>query len=570
MDLLKEEPAMRTKLGNLAAAIVFLMALTVPGLCDYISNIQMSPASPACLIFNQKVSLTFDYSVSEAAGTVIFIRPFSAGSLTPNYSAHPSPIYPAGTGTGTGYFSITAGDAIVDHLRFQVLSSDQSRILLEFYVPVKYHFSSHSIYDIQLTPKPPALLVFGQNVNITFNYTTNQPGGVRIFARPMSGGATTPNYGAHGSPLHPTGSGSGSGYFSITSGNANIDHIRFQMYNESQSQLLLEYFLPVDFHYAAHAINNILITPGSPHCMLFGENVNITFDYSTSEPGGVRIFVRPFTGSTATPGYGAHGSVVYPTGNGNGTGWFNIGSGNAIVDQLQFKMTNADQSQELLKFFVPVLYPYSSHKITNITFKPTAPAYLTSGHNVNIKFNYLANQPGGVRIFARPFSLGTATPGYGAHGSPLYPTGSGSGDGFFNISNMTVLVDQTRFQMLNDDQSQLLLEFFLPSLFFYGNQVPTGLSGIHKAEPGSYALFQNYPNPFNPSTTIEFTLSKEEYVALKIYNLNGELVAVPLEKPLPAGMHRVNWNASGLASGVYLYQLVTEHFVQSKKLILMR
>jgi hypothetical protein len=565
-----EEPAMKTKPNSVTFAAIILMALTANALCDYISNIKISPASPACLTFNQKVNITFDYSVSEPAGAVIFIRPFTAGSLTPNYAAHPSPTYPAGKGTGTGYFTITTGVILVDHLRFQILSSDQSKTILEFFIPVEYHFSTHAIYDIKLDPDTPASLVFGQNVNIKFNYTTNQPGGVRIFARPMTGGATTPGYGAHGSPLYPNGSASGTGFFTITLNNAIIDHIRFQMFNENQSQLLLEYFLPVDYHYAAHAINNIIVTPTPPHCMLFNENVNITFDYTTAEPGGIRIFVRPFTGNAATPGYGAHGSPNYPTGNGNGNGWFTIMAGNALVDRLQFRMTNADQSQELLKFFVPVLFPYSAHKITNISFAPSAPAYLTSGHNVDIKFNYLTSQSGGVRIFARPFSQGALTPGYGAHGSPLYPTGSGNGTGFYNISSTTSLVDHTRFQMLNSDQSQLLLEFFLPVSFFYGNQLPTGLERLTEAEPGAFVLHQNFPNPFNPSTTIEFALAKQEYVTLKIYNLTGELVAVLLEEQQPAGTHRVYWNASAIASGVYVYRLQAGSFVQSKKLVLMR
>jgi hypothetical protein len=153
---------------------------------------------------------------------------------------------------------------------------------------------------------------------------------------------------------------------------------------------------------------------------------------------------------------------------------------------------------------------------------------------------------------------------------PNYPTGNGNGTGFYNISSTTSLVDHTRFQMLNSDQSQLLLEFFLPVSFFYGNQLPTGLESLTDAEPGAFALHQNFPNPFNPSTTIEFALAKQEYVTLKIYNLTGELVAVLLEEQQPAGTHRVYWNASAIASGVYMYRLQAGSFVQSKKLVLMR
>ena len=562
---------MKTKFQESLVVALFILAFAGPGFCDYISNIQLSPASPACLAFGQTVNITFNYSVSEAGGTLIFVRPFSSSSLTPNYSAHASPNYPAGTGTGTGDFSITSGDVIVDHLRFQLLNSDQNKVLLEFFIPVEYHFSSHVIDNINITPNSPASFVVGQNVDITFNYTTNHPGGVRIFARPITAGATTPEFSAHGSPLYPTGSGSGTGYFSVTSGNAIIDHIRFQMYNDDQSQLLLEFFLPVDFRYAAHAINNIVISPGSPDCMLFDEHINVTFDYRTSQPGGVRIFLLPFTDGTPTKHFAVSPSPLYPPGNGSGNGFITVTSDNIIIDRLRFKITNADQSQDLLEFFIPVYYPYSLHRISNIVLKPTAPAYLTSGHDVEIKFDYLANQPGGVRIFARPYTAASLTPNYGAHGSPLYSSGSGNGDGYFNISNLSVLVDHLRFQMYNESQSQLLLEFFLPALYYYGNQNVTGLAGRDLAEPQSFALSQNYPNPFNPSTTIDFNIPHDSFVSLKIFDTAGGEVTTLISKKLQAGNHHCLWNAAGLPNGIYFYRLQVENqIVATKKLTLLK
>jgi hypothetical protein len=88
--------------------------------------------------------------------------------------------------------------------------------------------------------------------------------------------------------------------------------------------------------------------------------------------------------------------------------------------------------------------------------------------------------------------------------------------------------------------------------------------------PQSYFLAQNYPNPFNPSTTIEFAIPKSAFVTLKVYNLLGEEVATLVAEQREAGIHKLNWDAKGLASGVYLYQLEAGSFKQSKKLILMR
>jgi len=88
--------------------------------------------------------------------------------------------------------------------------------------------------------------------------------------------------------------------------------------------------------------------------------------------------------------------------------------------------------------------------------------------------------------------------------------------------------------------------------------------------PAKYALTQNYPNPFNPSTAISFSLPATEKVTLKVFNTVGEEVAILVDEIKEAGTHKVNWDATGLTSGIYFYQLKTEYFSDIKKLILMK
>ena len=88
--------------------------------------------------------------------------------------------------------------------------------------------------------------------------------------------------------------------------------------------------------------------------------------------------------------------------------------------------------------------------------------------------------------------------------------------------------------------------------------------------PVKFELFQNYPNPFNPTTTIRFDLSKEGNVTLTVYNVMGEVVATLVDKKMTAGKHRVNFDASQLSSGIYFYQMNTDSFVDTKKLILLK
>jgi len=88
--------------------------------------------------------------------------------------------------------------------------------------------------------------------------------------------------------------------------------------------------------------------------------------------------------------------------------------------------------------------------------------------------------------------------------------------------------------------------------------------------PHEYSLSQNYPNPFNPSTTIEFSIPKSEFVTLKIYNLLGQEVATLVSDKLTPGEYKYTWDASQLASGVYIYKLETDNFNSTKKLILLK
>lgn len=85
-----------------------------------------------------------------------------------------------------------------------------------------------------------------------------------------------------------------------------------------------------------------------------------------------------------------------------------------------------------------------------------------------------------------------------------------------------------------------------------------------------FALNQNYPNPFNPSTTISFTLDRDGFVSLNVYDVTGRAVATVLNKSMTAGSYDVGFNASGLSSGVYFYKLKTADQEMTKKMILLR
>lgn len=85
-----------------------------------------------------------------------------------------------------------------------------------------------------------------------------------------------------------------------------------------------------------------------------------------------------------------------------------------------------------------------------------------------------------------------------------------------------------------------------------------------------YQLKQNYPNPFNPSTIIEFSLKEQAKVTLSVFNMLGQEVAVLVNGQIPAGNHKVRFNANNLSTGIYIYQLKAGDFVDMKKMQLLK
>lgn len=106
--------------------------------------------------------------------------------------------------------------------------------------------------------------------------------------------------------------------------------------------------------------------------------------------------------------------------------------------------------------------------------------------------------------------------------------------------------------------------------FWSGLDFVTSVEPIPDVLPEVFRLDQNYPNPFNPSTTIQFAVPKTSQVSIKLYDLLGREVAVLLEDNLPAGEYKLQFEATGLASGVYFYRMIADGFVQSRKLTLLK
>lgn len=114
---------------------------------------------------------------------------------------------------------------------------------------------------------------------------------------------------------------------------------------------------------------------------------------------------------------------------------------------------------------------------------------------------------------------------------------------------------------------------------FQGNNARSKVVSLHPLSnddnnsgnlPTVYSLEQNYPNPFNPATTIEYSVPKEGFVSLVVYNIAGEKVATVVGEQQSAGTYKIQFDAAQLSSGVYFYRLESGSFVATKKFMLLK
>ena len=151
---------------------------------------------------------------------------------------------------------------------------------------------------------------------------------------------------------------------------------------------------------------------------------------------------------------------------------------------------------------------------------------------------------------------------------PRYVTGSGPYT-VYSDTNLSLITGDVRSVPFTPTGS-----FFSPRLLtgeirYVVNPVSV-VGNIGSDIPDGFKLSQNYPNPFNSSTIIEFSVPISSRVILKVYNAQGQEVSTLANEEYFAGTYSVRWDASGLASGVYLYCMKADNFSQTKKLLLVR
>jgi len=560
--------------------ILILMAsvalIILPGIsqANYLGDIALDHGKSADLGYNTHVNVSFSYKVDDAAGARIQVLPYRNGAPHPSYSWQGSILYPQGEGFGSRWCTVSGGASDVDQIVVTLLSSDWSTVLLEMAIPVDYTFNSVGVYDVTFSPTSPSKLLYDTRLDMFFNWRNNLAEDVRIYARGMYEGEPVFGMTSAGSPAYDPGEGTGD-FYMYYAGGALIDAVRFQVVSLDQSVLFHEFYVPVDVEWGPHGISNIVVTPPSPQHLDYDMDVEVFFDYETSDAAGIRVWVLGYLNGGWAPGLAYQGSGLESAPSGSISRTFHLLSEGA-VDEVRFLMTNDDQSETYLDFGIPADFYYSEHSFLYPTLRPGAPAILDFDERTYVDFWYTTSDPLGVRIWTFPYSTGGYTPGGGFGGSPLYDQYGQFGTQYFLVfgGSDEVLVDQYHVLMTNDDETATYLDFGRMAHHYYGHSA-VATSAPEEAPAALTVLHPNFPNPFNPKTTISFVMAESGSAKLGVFDVQGRLVRMLLDESLEAGPHAIDWDGTDaggkrMSSGVYLAKLLTADQEHTRKMILMK
>ena len=98
----------------------------------------------------------------------------------------------------------------------------------------------------------------------------------------------------------------------------------------------------------------------------------------------------------------------------------------------------------------------------------------------------------------------------------------------------------------------------------------TGVDNNNRSLVNQFLLGQNYPNPFNPTTTIQYSIPKESFVTIKVYNILGKEIATLVDERKAIGNYSVIFNSNDLSSGIYFYKLISGTYSATKKMIILK
>jgi choice-of-anchor A domain-containing protein/uncharacterized repeat protein (TIGR01451 family) len=172
---------------------------------------------------------------------------------------------------------------------------------------------------------------------------------------------------------------------------------------------------------------------------------------------------------------------------------------------------------------------------------------------LNVAYVYALTADASGKVYASSYTDGIMTSGdNGSTWTSIGMSGYGVSTVIVSSSNVYAGTKEGAIYKIAENNSQV-------TAAETSNEIPT-----------TYQLAQNYPNPFNPTTTIQFSVPQTSRVMIRVFNSIGQEVAVLADQEFSTGVHKVSFDASRLASGMYIYQMIGKNLNISKKMMLLK
>jgi len=322
--------------------------------------------------------------------------------------------------------------------------------------------SAEYLGNIRVSFPTPSHLDHGTIVDIDIDYKVDHPDGALIFARPFTNGSLSPGYGASGGPFVEMGTGTVNQFFTLNFGDTTVDQIRVDMRSPDQSETYLEIFIPVTLVFSENGIFNIEMNHGEYSRLPHGEDLVINFDYGTNLAGGCRIYARPFTNGSLTPGYGASGSIELPA-EGSYSQYFSF-DGDADVDHIRFQIWDLDNNLQHT-IMVPYDIHWRVHGVYDFNFNWPNLASLHNSQDLVSSFTLDHGGSGDLRVWMWTIVDGNYAPGSVYQGSVAEPTNPHVVTRYSRVNTGTQRVDAVRF--LVGSTEEIYQEFDVPVVYYY-------------------------------------------------------------------------------------------------------
>jgi len=324
-----------------------------------IYNIQLDQVNHSVLTKGSNLNVQVDYDSPGPDNVIIFARPYFEGApavgsgASAGYSGPPS-------GTATQYFTFSSTNGDVDQIRIFMTDLGQTVTHLDIFHPVEYSWSDVAITNMCISPWSPNQVYVDDRVITSFDYDNQAGEEIKIWVRPFLDGGFAPFNVYEGSSPIPTGSGSDSRWMGAT-GPSHINQAQLLVTNNDYSTTYIDKFIPVEYHYSEHMVNNIVTVPESPALLDFGTLVDATFYYKTKERDPIYIYAEPYFRGSLVGDYASSGSPAYSPPAGTGGINFRIESSSSILEADQIRFSIWDNNSTLLdEYFVDMSFLWGS------------------------------------------------------------------------------------------------------------------------------------------------------------------------------------------------------------------